>query len=63
MPTPSRGTIGTFIVETDEATWHRAGLAEASEAESIAYCERLFAEELRGHRLLRNRSPGSASPR
>ena len=53
---PFDGTMSTFIVETDEAVWRRAGLDRASEAESIAYCERLFAEELRGRRLLSNRS-------
>jgi anthraniloyl-CoA monooxygenase len=53
---PFAGELSTFIVETDEATWRRAGLEEASETESIAYCERLFAAELRGHRLLGNRS-------
>jgi anthraniloyl-CoA monooxygenase len=46
----------TFIVEAREATWRAAGLAEASETETIAFCERLFAGELRGHRLLSNRS-------
>jgi anthraniloyl-CoA monooxygenase len=46
----------TFIVETTEATWRRTGLDHASEDESIEFCERLFAEELAGHRLLKNRS-------
>ena len=46
----------TFIVETTEETWRRAGLAEASEDQSVAFCERLFADELAGHRLLKNRS-------
>ncbi len=46
----------TFIVETTEATWRRAGLAEADEAATLAFCERLFARELAGHRLLANRS-------
>jgi anthraniloyl-CoA monooxygenase len=59
---PFAGELGTFIVETDEATWRRAALAEASEAESIAYCERLFAAELRGHRLLGNRSLWGSFP-
>lgn len=53
---PFSGATSTFIVECDEATWRRAGLGAMSEAESIAYCERLFAEELRGHRLLGNNS-------
>ncbi|MBI1778023.1 MAG: bifunctional salicylyl-CoA 5-hydroxylase/oxidoreductase [Proteobacteria bacterium] len=46
----------TFIVETTESTWRKAGLEKAREEESTAYCERLFAEELDGHRLLNNRS-------
>jgi len=46
----------TFIVETDEASWHAAGLDRASEADSVAYCERLFAPELEGHGLMSNNS-------
>ncbi len=53
---PFNGTTSTFIVETDEATWLRAGLDNATEDESIAYCERLFADDLHGHRLLGNNS-------
>lgn len=46
----------TFIVECPDSTWREAGLDEMSEADSIAFCERLFANELRGHRLLSNKS-------
>jgi anthraniloyl-CoA monooxygenase len=46
----------TFIVETDEASWRAAGLDKASTAESVAYCEKLFAPELGGHQLLVNKS-------
>jgi anthraniloyl-CoA monooxygenase len=46
----------TFIVETTETTWRAAGMHEASEAETLAFCERLFAEELAGHALETNRS-------
>lgn len=49
-------TMSTFIVECREETWRAAGLAEATEAGTLAYCERLFAEELEGHRLVANRS-------
>ena len=45
-----------FIVECPEAAWRNAGLDSASEAESIAYCEALFQPELRGRRLMSNRS-------
>jgi len=46
----------TFIVEAREETWRRAGLEGASEADTLAFCERLFADELGGHRLISNRS-------
>jgi anthraniloyl-CoA monooxygenase len=46
----------TFIVECDDRSWRNAGLDEADEAASIAYCERLFAPELAGAKLLGNRS-------
>ena len=49
-------SMSTFILETTEATWRRAGLDQADEDQSLAFAERLFAEELRGHRLLKNRS-------
>lgn len=53
---PFDGNTSTFIVECEEATWKRAGLDEADEAESIAYCEKLFAADLHGHALRSNRS-------
>jgi anthraniloyl-CoA monooxygenase len=53
---PFDARSSTFIVECGEATWRRAGLDQASEEESIAFCEELFGEELAGHRLLSNRS-------
>jgi anthraniloyl-CoA monooxygenase len=46
----------TFILEAAEATWRRAGLDQASEDETVAFTERLFARELEGHRILKNRS-------
>ncbi|HXM58953.1 MAG TPA: FAD-dependent monooxygenase [Candidatus Dormibacteraeota bacterium] len=49
---PYRPDRSTFIVETDEETAGRAGLDGFTEADTIAYCERLFP----GHRLLANRS-------
>ncbi|MBK8262196.1 MAG: bifunctional salicylyl-CoA 5-hydroxylase/oxidoreductase [Nannocystis sp.] len=48
--------FSTFIVETDEQSWRRAGLDAMSVDEGVAYCERLFAPELAGHRLLTNKS-------
>jgi anthraniloyl-CoA monooxygenase len=49
-------THSTFLVECDPATFERAGLARMSERESLAYCERTFAEDLAGEPLLSNRS-------
>lgn len=46
----------TFIVEATDGTWRAAGLEHASEADTIAFCERLFAHELAGHPLESNRS-------
>jgi anthraniloyl-CoA monooxygenase len=47
---------GTWIVECREETWRQAGLDRMDEAQSAAFCERLFAEHLAGERLLTNRS-------
>ena len=46
----------TFILETTDATWRRAGLDEASEDDTVAFTEALFADELKGHPILKNRS-------
>jgi anthraniloyl-CoA monooxygenase len=46
----------TFIVEATETAWRNAGLDRASEDETVAFCERLFAAELDGHRLLKNKA-------
>jgi anthraniloyl-CoA monooxygenase len=46
----------TWIVECPERTWRALGFAEMNEAESLAACEALFAQELEGHRLMTNRS-------
>jgi anthraniloyl-CoA monooxygenase len=46
----------TFILESTETTWRRAGLDRATEDDTVAYAERLFAQELAGHRILNNRS-------
>jgi anthraniloyl-CoA monooxygenase len=53
---PFDARTSTFIVECAEETWKRAGLDQANEADSIAYCEELFGEELNTRRLLSNRS-------
>ena len=53
---PFDGSFSTFIVECDEGSWRRAGLHEADEASSIAYCQELFADDLGGQRLESNNS-------
>ncbi|GLY06642.1 FAD-dependent monooxygenase [Actinoplanes sp. NBRC 101535] len=61
---PIGGGVSTFIVETDEETWRRAGLDEfdvtqppgPSDERSRRYLEDLFAGQLDGHRLLVNNS-------
>ncbi len=49
-------TNSTFIVETSETAWKKAGLDKATEEQTIDFCEKLFAEELAGHKLIANRS-------
>ena len=57
----------TFLIETDEATWRRAGFDTttaalagappgASDDASIAYLNAVFADHLQGHTLLGNRT-------
>ena len=59
---PFSGTTSTFIVECDEATWLKASLDKADEAESIAYCEQLFVDDLDGTALLSNNSKWISFP-
>jgi anthraniloyl-CoA monooxygenase len=60
---PYDETMSTFIVETDEATWRRAGLdgtpelpPGVSDEDAIAFCRRIFADILGGHDLIANNS-------
>jgi anthraniloyl-CoA monooxygenase len=46
----------TFLVETTDEAFKAAGLEVENEARSAAYIEQVFAEELRGTKLLTNRS-------
>jgi len=54
----------TFLIETDEQTWRRAGFdastgqtpADASDLTSLRYLEQAFAGQLRGHPLIGNRT-------
>lgn len=62
---PFDNHTSTFIVETDEQTWHQAGLDRyvegtlkpgESDLASMAYCQQLFHKHLEGHELLANNS-------
>jgi 2-polyprenyl-6-methoxyphenol hydroxylase-like FAD-dependent oxidoreductase len=48
--------MSTLVFECDAATWQRAGFASMNEADTLAYCERVFERTLDGHRLLSNNS-------
>ncbi|HUA88078.1 MAG TPA: FAD-dependent monooxygenase, partial [Steroidobacteraceae bacterium] len=48
--------LSTVIVETREETWAAHRLDQASTAQSIEFCEQLFARYLDGHRLQSNAS-------
>ncbi|WP_285409884.1 FAD-dependent monooxygenase [Variovorax sp. efr-133-TYG-130] len=49
-------THSTFLVEVDPETFRKAGLDKMNEAESLAYCEKAFAQDLDGNALLSNKS-------
>lgn len=61
---PISDSVSTFIVETDEESWRRAGLDEfdtaqppgPSDEKTRHYLEKLFAEQIDGHELLVNNS-------
>ncbi len=48
------GDTSTFIVETPEDVWLRAGIDQMSQEESITFCEKLFAKHLDGAELMSN---------
>jgi anthraniloyl-CoA monooxygenase len=52
----------TFIVETPEVVWRAHGLDRLDASESVAFCERIFAKHLGGHRLLSNARAQQGSP-
>ena len=47
-------STSTFIVECPEAVWLAHGLDQADPDQSIAFCEKLFANNLQGEKLLSN---------
>lgn len=59
---PYSGTSSTFIVECAEDVWQRAGLDQASEEESLAFCQRLLDGDLKGAKLLSNNSKWISFP-
>jgi anthraniloyl-CoA monooxygenase len=59
---PFEDGLSTWIVECREEVWKRAGLDVASEEDTVAFCQELFAPWLEGHRLLTNRSLWRAFP-
>jgi 2-polyprenyl-6-methoxyphenol hydroxylase-like FAD-dependent oxidoreductase len=48
--------MSTFIVETDEATWQRAGFESMDAGATRKYLETVFADALDGHALVSNKS-------
>jgi 2-polyprenyl-6-methoxyphenol hydroxylase-like FAD-dependent oxidoreductase len=53
---PFAAERSTFIAECRHDTWVRAGFEHADEDQTVAVLEQIFAEELGGHRLIKNRS-------
>ena len=66
---PYAADRSTFLIETDEQTWRRAGLdaphagaagpdigADQSDQQSLDYLQPVFAEVLQGHHLMGNRT-------
>lgn len=53
----------TWVMEVQPETFERAGLAKLSEEESARFLEKIFADELAGHKLMTNRSMWRNFPR
>lgn len=50
------GDKATWVIETTEKAWLKAGMDKKSEAESVVYLEKVFGKYLHGKPLLTNRS-------
>ncbi|MES2534962.1 MAG: bifunctional salicylyl-CoA 5-hydroxylase/oxidoreductase [Pseudomonadota bacterium] len=50
------GDTSTFIIETPEEVWLKAGIDQMSQEEGVAWCEKLFAKYLDGNPLMSNAS-------
>jgi anthraniloyl-CoA monooxygenase len=59
---PFNGTTSTFIIECDEVSWLKAGLNQADEVQSLAYCQKLLEDHLDGATLLSNNSKWISFP-
>jgi len=53
----------TFILETSESAWKKAGLEKVSETDTVAFATNLFKDELKGEKLLTNNSIWRSFPR
>ncbi|MHC4513115.1 MAG: bifunctional salicylyl-CoA 5-hydroxylase/oxidoreductase [Planctomycetota bacterium] len=53
---PFEENLSTWIVECREEVWQKAGLDKATEEQSLAFCQELFADFLDGEKLLADRS-------
>src|SRR6476469_794138 len=48
------GDTATFIIKCSEETWRRAGFRQMNTEETITACEKIFARNLGGHKLMSN---------
>ncbi|MFZ6648185.1 bifunctional salicylyl-CoA 5-hydroxylase/oxidoreductase [Undibacterium sp. TJN25] len=48
------GDTSTFIVETPEDVWLKAGIDKMDQQQAVAFCEKVFAKYLDGHALMSN---------
>lgn len=46
----------TWIFETSDDTWHKLGFEVENERDTVEKLEKIFSEELNGHRLITNKS-------
>lgn len=46
----------TFLVELTDETWRKGGFETMSPEDAIAYCERVFAKDLEGRKIISNNS-------
>jgi 2-polyprenyl-6-methoxyphenol hydroxylase-like FAD-dependent oxidoreductase len=52
----------TFVAECEEKAWHASGLAEMGLDEQVTFAESMFADELKGARILSNQSAWKPLP-